>query len=422
MLLYRILGIFLLPIITLYMLVRLFQKKESITSVLHKFTILQNKVSNKKVIWFHAASVGEVNIVIPLVKKIMNERSDLHCLVTTVTQTSAKVFKSNKIKNTTHQFLPLDIVFIVNNFLKHWSPRVIIFIESELWPNIIHQAAKNTPILLFNGRLSDASYRKWKRYKRFISKLLKKFALILPSSKLDYERFADFTKDNLKFIGNFKYSAPTLNYSKQYVDLLKEQLKNRSVFVAASTHNGEERILFEVYKKLKKQISGLFTIIIPRHPHRADKIKAEAQRYQLNCVENINDFEENSDILLVSEFGVLGNFFHFTEIVFIGGSLINIGGHNILEPAKLGTAIIIGPYFSNFREIVEEFDQKNAICIVKKVEDFEKKLLNLFQDLEYKKELISNAKNISSKHANITQITIESIYKIIGLNISSQPF
>ena len=414
MLLYRILSIFLFPIIILYMLIRLFQKKESITSVLNKFTILQNKAPSKKVIWFHAASVGEVNIVIPLVKKIMNERSDLHCLVTTVTQTSAKVFKSNKIKNTTHQFLPLDIVFIVNNFLKHWNPRVTIFIESEFWPNIIHQTAKNTPILLFNARLSDTSYRKWKRYEQFIGMLLQNFSLILPASKLDCKRFASFTKsirtDNLKCIGNFKYSAPTLNYSKQYVDFLKKKLKNKSVFVAASTHGGEEKVLFEIHRKVKKQIPSLFTIIIPRHPHRTDKIKADAQRYKLNCIEDINDFEENSDILLVSKFGVLGNFFHFTEIVFIGGSLVNIGGHNILEPAKLSAAIIIGPYFSNFREIVEEFEKNNAICIVRKIEDFENKLLNLFQNLKYRKELISNAKNISNKHANVAQIAIESIY------------
>ncbi len=413
MFLYRILSILLLPIISVYMLFRLFQKKESITSVLHKFTIQQSKVPNKQVIWFHAASVGEVNIVIPLVKKIVSERSDLHCLVTTITQTSAGILESSKIKNTTHQFLPLDISFIINRFLRHWNPKVAVFIESEFWPNIINQTVKNIPILLFNGRFSDASYRRWKRYKKFISKLLEKFLLIFSASELDYSRFANFTQNNLKFIGNFKYSAPTLTYSTKYINLLKEKLKNKSVFIAASTHSGEEKIIFEAHKRVKKQIPDLFTIIIPRHPNRIEEIKASAQRYQLDFIQDINDFKEGNELLLVAGFGILGNFFHFTEIVFIGGSLVNIGGHNILEPAKLGAAIIIGPYFSNFREIVEEFDKENAICIAKKVEDFESKLLNLFQNLEYRKQLIFNAKNISKKHANISQMAIEAIYNYI---------
>ena len=413
MFLYRILTNLLLPIISLYMLFRLYKKKENITSVLHKFTIRQDKLPNKDIIWFHAASVGEVNIVIPLVKKIVNERADLHCLVTTVTQTSAKIFKSSKIKNTTHQFLPLDIVFIINNFLNHWKPKVAIFIESEFWPNIIHQTTQNIPILLFNGRFSDASYKRWRRYKKFISTLLRKFALILPASNIDYKRFSHFTKNNLKFIGNFKYAVPTLSYSREYVALLEQKLKNKSVFVAASTHNEEESILFRVHKKVKKRIPNLFTIIIPRHPNRINAIKSDAQQHQINYIENINDCKKDTDMFLVSELGILGNFFHFAKIVFIGGSLVDIGGHNILEPAKLDTAIIMGPYFSNFTEIVSAFEKKEAICIVKNIRDFEDKLYNLFQNLEYRKKLIFNAKNISRKHDNISQIAIKYIYNYL---------
>jgi 3-deoxy-D-manno-octulosonic-acid transferase len=397
------------------MLIRLIKKAESVLSILQKLTIQQENRPDKHVIWFHAASVGEVNIAIPLVKKILSERSDVHCLVTTITQTSAKIFKSANIVGATHQFLPLDISFIISNFLEHWNPKVAIFIESELWPNIIDQTAKKIPILLFNARLSDASYKNWNRCKKFASKLFKKFTIIFPASKLDYDRFSNFTKGNLKFIGHFKYSSPALSYSEDFVALLNQKLKNKSVFLVVSTHKGEEKIIFDVHQKLKKQTHNLFTIIIPRHPNRIEEVKAGAQQHKFDFITDIEDFKEDDEMLLIGAFGILGNYFQAIDIVFIGGSLIdNIGGHNILEPAKLSTAIIVGPYTSNFKDTVDEFKQQSAICIVNNQQELEDELLDLLQNSERRKKMMINAKNISEKYSDVSEVAIGTIYKYIS--------
>ncbi len=412
--LYKTLSIIIFPLIIVYMIARLVKKAESIASLMQKFTIRQGQASSKQVIWFHAASVGEVNIAIPLIKKILNDRDDLHCLVTTITQSSAKIFQSAKIAGATHQFLPLDIGFVIDNFLNHWNPQVAIFMESELWPNIINQTAAKIPTLLFNARLSDASYRNWRRWGKFASRLFQKFTTIFPASKLDYDRFSAFTKSNLKFIGHFKYSSPALEYSEDFVELLKQRLSNKTILLAVSTHKGEEKMIFETHKGLKQIIDNLFTIVIPRHPHRIEEVKTIAKHCKLNFITDIADFEESNELLLIGAFGVLGNYFQVAEVAFIGGSLIdNIGGHNILEPAKLNSAIVVGPYTTNFKDMVEEFRQQAAICIANDVKELESELLNLLQNSQYRNQMIINAKNLSEKYSNVSDIAIDAIYKYL---------
>ncbi|WP_323733290.1 3-deoxy-D-manno-octulosonic acid transferase [Candidatus Bandiella euplotis] len=392
----------------------MFKRTESITSILQRFTICQNKRSGKQVVWFHAVSVGEVNLAIPLVKKILAERNDITCLVTTATQTSAKIFKSHGILGAVHQFLPLDFAFIIRNFLNYWNPKVAVFIESELWPNIINETTKNIPLLLLNGRLSDRSFKNWKLFEKSIARLLKKFSVIFPASQLDYNRFSHFTPDNLELIGHFKYSSPPLGYSKELVAVLKEKLKDNNVFLAVSTHNGEEEMLIKMHQKLKKQVPNLFTIIIPRHPNRIEKVKTIAQNYGMSFITDINNFQDDSEMLLIGAFGVLGNYFKAVEIAFIGGSLLkNLGGHNILEPAKLQTAIIVGPYTSNFKETVDEFQQHKAICIVNDIDELQKELFSLFQDSKYRNQLMLNAKALSKSNEDVSKKAIETIYSYI---------
>ena len=410
--LYKILSILLFPIIFVYMIIRLIKKKENINSLSQKFVIKSDRrPNNKLILWFHAASVGEVNMAIPIIKAVINERSDVHCLVTTATLTSSKVFKSSNIKNTTHQFLPVDVDFLINKFLTYWNPQIAIFIESEIWPNTIDLTTKKLPLLLYNARLSDSSFNRWSKYKNFTSTVLQKFSLIFAASNLDYARFSTFTKDNLKFIGHFKYSSPPLTYSNEYVKTLRAKLKNKNIFVVASTHRGEEEMIIKLHKEIKKNIPNIFTIIIPRHPKRIEEIVSISKNYKLNYIADINDHTPETELLLVAAFGVLGNYFEVADIVFIGGSLVNIGGHNIIEPAKQDCAIIVGPHISNFKDITDEFISKKAIIIAKDYEELKNQLLKLFSDSNYKNQLITNSKNIIAEQKDISKTAVDTIYQ-----------
>lgn len=410
--LYKIISIFLFPIILICMIIRLIKNKENLASITQKFVLRSDKCpKNKLVIWFHAASVGEVNMAIPIIKTIIDERADVHCLITTITLTSAKIFKSANIKNTTHQFLPIDVTFFISRFLAHWNPKVAVFIESEIWPNLIDATTKKIPLLLYNARLSETSFNRWYRYKDFTSSLLQRLSLIFTASNLDYERYNVFTKNNLKFIGHFKYSSPPLTYSSEYVQTTRTKLKNKNIFVVASTHKGEEEIIIKLHKEIKEKIPNIFTVIIPRHPKRIEEIISMAEKYKLRYVTDIDNYNNHeTELLLVSSFGVLGNYFEISDIVFIGGSLVNIGGHNIIEPAKQGCAIIVGPHTSNFKDIIDDFKIKKAIVVARDYDELKCELLKLFNDSSYKNQLIANSNNIIASQKNISKIAIDTIY------------
>lgn len=411
--LYKIISLIASPLIILYMLIRFIRKRETIISLSQKLTIkFANYPKNKQIIWFHAASVGETNMAIALIKIILDKRSDVHILMTTVTLTSAKIFKSAKLNNTTHQFLPIDVNFIIKRFINYWSPKVTIFIESELWPNLIgHINKKNIPLLLFNGRLSDSSFVIWNKYKSFTSSILAKFSIIYTASQLDYNRFTTFTKDNVEHIGHFKYSSPALSYSDNYVKELKSKLKNKNVFVAVSTHKGEEEIIIKLHKELKKSIPNIFTIIIPRHPSRIEEVISLSANYKLDYITDIKDFNNNNDLLLISAFGVLGNFFEAHDVIFVGGSFLkNIGGHNILEPAKQNCAIIVGPHTSNFKDIIDEFVKHNAIITAHNAQQLKNELQKLLNDSKYKGQLIENSTKIINKQKDVFKVALNTIY------------
>ena len=315
------------------------------------------------------------------------------------------------MNNTTHQFLPIDLSFVVKRFINYWNPKIVIFIESELWPNLIDQInIKDIPILLFNGRLSDSSFAMWSKYKNFTSSILRKFSVIYTASQLDYNRFVTFTKDNVKYIGHFKYSSPSLSYSDTYVKELKSKLKNKKVFVAVSTHDGEEEIIVKIHKELKENISNIFTIIIPRHPSRIEEVISLSENYKLDYITDIKDFKDENDLLLISAFGILGNFFEAHDIIFVGGSFANIGGHNILEPAKQNCAIIVGPYTSNFKDLIDEFIKHKAIITTQTTQQLKNELQKLFNDSKYKEQLIKNSTKIINKQKDVFKVALNTIY------------
>jgi 3-deoxy-D-manno-octulosonic-acid transferase len=343
------LAIVISPVIIVY---RILRGKEDIKRVGEKFCIYSQKKTNKK-IWIHAASVGELMSIVPIIRSLEKNKKIKNILLSTSTTSSAKIFKKLKLKKTLHVYFPLDNKFIVKRFIKYWSPELAIFIDSEIWPNMFNNLhLNNIPIILMNARITKSSFNKWQTFPKFAKQIFGKISLALPQNLETLKYLKILNVKNIKIAGNLKYYGQK-NNQDDAVKLLKNKFKNFKVWCAASTHNNEEILIGNLHKKLKKKERKLITIIIPRHVNRTNKIINDLNNIDLNCVTHSSNqkLKQNTDIYLVDSYGESSRFYNLTNISFVGGSIINHGGQNPLEPARLGNYIINGPNVKNFKEI-----------------------------------------------------------------------
>ena len=343
------LTIIISPIIIVY---RIFKGKEEIKRVGEKFCIYFQKKSNKK-IWIHAASVGELMSIIPIVRKLEKSKKIKNILISTSTTSSAKIFKKLKFKKTSHIYFPLDNDFIVKRFIKYWRPQLAIFIDSEIWPNMYKNLhLKNIPIIIMNARITERSFNKWQIFPNFANQVFEKISLALPQNLETLKYLKILNVKNIKTAGNLKYCGQK-NKQDHLAKSLKNKFINFKVWCAASTHKKEEKLIGKLHKRLRKKEKKLITIIIPRHINRTNEIINELNNLDLNCVKHSSNQKprKDTDIYLVDSYGVSSKFYSLTNISFIGGSIIKHGGQNPLEPARLGNYIINGPYIKNFKEI-----------------------------------------------------------------------
>lgn len=342
-------AIIISPIIIIY---RIVKGKEDVKRVGEKFCIYSKKKSNKKV-WIHAASVGELMSVVPVIRKLENNKKIKSILLSTSTTSSAKIFNKLKLKKTSHIYFPLDNNFIVKRFINYWQPELAIFIDSEIWPNMFRNLQiKDIPIIIMNARITKRSFNKWQIFPNFAKQVFSKITLALPQN-LETLKYLKLLKvRDIKTAGNLKYYGQKDNhdYSKK---LLKNKFKDFKVWCAASTHFNEEILIGNLHKKLKKKERKLITIIIPRHVSRTNEIKETLNKIELNCILHSSNekIKKNTDIYLVDSYGETSKFYNLTNISFVGGSIIKHGGQNPLEPARLGNYIISGPNVKNFKEI-----------------------------------------------------------------------
>ena len=343
------LAIIISPII---MICRIVIGKEDVKRVGEKFCIYSKKKSNKKV-WIHAASVGELMSIVPIIRKLEKNKKIKNILLSTSTTSSAKIFNKLKLKKTSHVYFPLDNNFIVKRFINYWQPELAIFIDSEIWPNMFRNLhIKDIPIIIMNARITERSFNKWQLFPNFANQVFGKITLALPQN-LETLKYLKLLKvRDIKTAGNLKYYGQKDNhdYSKK---LLKNKFKDFKVWCAASTHFNEEILIGNLHKKLKKKERKLITIIIPRHVSRTNEIKEALNKIKLNCILHSSNekIKKNTDIYLVDSYGETSKFYNLTNISFVGGSIIKHGGQNPLEPARLGNYIISGPNVKNFKEI-----------------------------------------------------------------------
>jgi len=371
------LTIIISPIIILY---RILRGKEDIKRVGEKFCIYSQK-RNKKKIWIHAASVGELMSIVPVIRKLEKNKKIKDILLSTSTISSGKIFTKLKLKKTSHIYFPLDNKYIVKRFIKCWQPKLAIFIDSEIWPNMFNNLKlSNIPIIIMNARITERSFNKWQIFPNFANQVFGKISLALPQN-LETLKYLKLLKvKNIKTAGNLKYYGQKNNQG-HLAKSLRNKFKNFKVWCAASTHNDEEVLIGKLHKRLKKREKKLITIIIPRHVDRTNEIIHALNNLNLNCITHSSNqkLQKDTDIYLVNSYGESSRFYNLTNISFVGGSIIKHGGQNPLEPARLGNYIINGPNVKNFKEIytfLNNLKMASSTSDISKMENLILKKLN----------------------------------------------
>lgn len=344
----------LLPLVTSY---RARRGKEQIARIRERRGEASAERPDAPLVWIHAASVGEMLSVIPVIEHL--RANDFTVLMTSGTVTSARLAEWRMPPGTLHQFAPYDAPRFVARFLDHWQPDLALFAESDLWPNMITSAsARGIPLILINGRLSERSFRRWKRMPHAIAVLLSHFDLCLAQTVRDAERYSELGAPRVTTTGNLKLDVPAPPVDDHDFDEMLAATRQRPVIAAASTHPGEEKIIFDVHRRLRKRFPGLLTIVAPRHAERGVGVMDIARAGRLDAVARSNGHlpGPSAEIYVADTMGELGLLYRVAPVVFIGGSLVRHGGQNPIEAAKLGAAILHGPHVWNFGELYGALD------------------------------------------------------------------
>ena len=400
---YRILINIILFFSPIILILRLIKKKEDPNRFKEKLGFFSKKKKSGKLIWFHGASVGEIQSVIPLIEKFEKNKDIKQILITSNTVSSSSIIKKFKLKKTIHQFFPIDCNFISKKFIDYWKPSKVFFIDSEIWPNTINNLYnKKIPMILLNGRITKKTFQRWLILSNFAKALFNKFNLCLSSSLESKRYLRKLGAQNIKFFGNIKFSQ------SENTDLIMDKnfrnfAKSKNLWCASSTHYNEEKFCGQTHLYLNKKYKNLLTIIIPRHINRVNSIKKELMSLKLkvHLDEPKRKISSNTDVYLVNSYGKTKSFYKECKNVFLGGSMINHGGQNPLEAVRYGCNIFHGPDVSNFKEIYWFLKNKNLSKRVTNHKNLANLLSETFknksQSNKIKKSLYLIGKNILNK-------------------------
>jgi len=351
------------PVIYLYLRRRLARGREDADRFFERLGYPSQSRPQGKLIWCHAASVGEAASLLALIEKLRELYPEIQVLITTGTMTSARMLAGRIPKGVIHQYVPVDRAPYVKRFLDYWHPDFALWIESELWPNMLHALRKRMiPAALVNSRMSDKSFRNWYRVKGWAQQMLGCFDIVLAQTEEERSRFVALGAKPVRCVGNLKYAGNPLPFDAQALTKLKDNLAGRPCWLMASTHRGEEEMAIAAHHKLRDQWPDLLTIIVPRHAVRGDEIAATIAGSDMSFARRSkNDLiRPETGIYLADTMNELGLFYRLCPIVVMGGSFAAAGGHNPIEPAQLGAAVIFGPHMHNFAGIAHEFMTQQA--------------------------------------------------------------
>ena len=333
--------------------------------------------------WIHAASVGELHAVLPLIDQIGQARPDVHILVTTGTVTSANIAAARLGRGALHQYSPIDTPQAVRGFLDHWRPDLAVFTESEVWPNLVMATAdRGIPLTLVNARMSGRSFQRWRRRRRIAKQLFSRFVLVLAQNPGLARFFKTLGAPRVMAAGNLKIDAPAPPVDGAKLARLSLLVGQRPIFVAASTHDGEERIVADAHRRMRERLPDLLTIIAPRHPQRGDDLATALSGAGFNVALRSKgaDPDPATEIYVADTIGELGLFYSLADVALLGGSLVPHGGQNPIEAIRLGCAVLSGPSRHNFSDIYSGLDAAGAVANVTGAADLAEAGIRLITD------------------------------------------
>lgn len=379
--LYRLLTDLFAPLIALYLRLRKAKGKEDAARFKERLGHASLPRPKGKLVWCHAASVGEALSVITLLEKLRERHPDWSVLLTTGTVTSANLVEKRLPAGTYHQYVPVDRWPYVTRFLNHWKPDFVMWIESELWPNML-AALKERRItsVLLNGRMSETSYRRWQMIGG-VKELLDVFTLALAQTGVEKGRFTALGMKDVRVIGNLKFACDPLPVDEAALTALRDTIGPRHVWLMASTHAGEDEIAIHVHKHLHKAFPDLLTILVPRHPVRSDSIAALVAKSNLTLARRSSGAlpDAHTAIYLADTMGELGLFYRLCPLCCLAGSFV-WGGHNPVEPAMLGCATLFGPRMDNFVIMADDMLAAGAARQVLDEKELADVILHLMKD------------------------------------------
>jgi len=378
--LYIIISYLLIPLIIINTYIRILKKKEDKSRYRERFGITKiQKPKNKELIWIHASSVGEFKSCDFLINNFYKK----YCiLITTTTKTASDYELKNYSKKIIHQYAPYDIIIWVNKFLDIWKPKLVIWIESDLWPNTIVRLREREILSIFlNARISPKSFIKWKYFSSYYQFITKSFFAIYAQSKNDLNRIKTLTNVNVSFLGNLKL---TKKNSSSFESSFTENIG----IMIASTHQNEESLVFPYIENISKMYPNINFFIAPRHPERSTIVfnLLKSKKLDVKFLSSIKD--ESCKFLIIDSFGKMDEFYKKSDIVFLGGSFTNNGGHNPIEAAVADCAIITGPGVFNWQNLYDDMIKQECCLMMKKPKELELNIIKLIEN----KNLISKFK------------------------------
>lgn len=405
---YRSLSSLAPPALRLLLRRRLARGKEDAERLPERMGIAARPRPAGPLVWLHAASVGEALSALPLVERVLARRPEAHVLVTTGTLTSAGLMARRLPARAFHQFVPLDAAPWVARFLEHWRPDLALWIESELWPNLLLQsAARGIPLALVNARLSERSFRGWRRWPASARQLLASFQIVLAQTETDAARYRALGAAQVAMPGNLKYAAPPLPADEAKLAELRAGIGARPVWLAASIHPGEEIHVAAAQRILANSVPGALAIVVPRHPEKGAAMQAAmaatGKAPDLSIARRAAGEALASDtgIYIADTLGELGLFYRLAGAAFVGGSFIAHGGQNPIEPAALGVPVLHGPHMENFAAVIAGFDRMDAARLVADPASLAAQLADILGRPEVRARMGETAKTLAESERGV---------------------
>ncbi len=401
------------PMVNNHLSRRVVKGKEEPGRLGERFGTTERRRPKGALIWIHAASVGETLSVLPLVKRLTGSYA-LSVMVTSGTVTSARLMQERLPGSAFHQYIPLDHPTYVSRFLDHWQPDVAVWVESELWPNLIHQTKRRQiPALLVNARMSENASRKWEYVPGLSRYLLQSFSSCFAQDDVSAQRLTSAGALNVQVLGNLKLASPALPFDDAERSRLESETIGRRVWVAASIHPGEDEIIIDAHRRIAVSQPDVLTIIVPRHPERGDAIEGLLSSSGLGYARRGRQepLDAGKAVYLADTLGELGLIYALASIAFVGGSLVPHGGQNPLEPARSDCAVLLGPHTDNFASIVEELLKSGAAGAVSDAQGLATKVIDLFANEERRKLMAQKALKIATAATKIQDDIVDAILR-----------